>query len=573
MDLARPELLIFLTAAVGLVFLARRSNRRRARDWARLGASGRLRREPFWPVVLATAVLVVALAGPRWGQAEGGGLPPGHDVVLLVDVSRSMAAEDAVPDRLGAAVTAADGLIAALEGREGERVAVVAFAGRGVIKCPLTENLGAARDALRDLRPGQVQPGGTDLGNALVAALDVFDDQETAGGRTIVVFSDGEDHEDRWPKLVDRLRERRVIVHAVAVGDDRQGHPIPSGAGAAELVRNGEIVLTKRADDALETIRKATGGVLVPMGVARADLGSLYREKIAPSETRERAATRPPERADRSEAFILVGAGILAGSVWPKRRRGFVLAAAGLIGVGIGAGSPPGTPAQAVKTGDSAYRRGDYEAALKAFARARELAPKSAIPACNLGATLFQMGKYDEAEALYRTARESADPSLRARIDYALGNVAVARGHYPEALKHYDDCLKSSAEGLDPVKADAAINREFARKQVPPPPQPQPDEDGDRDGRGDRGKTPKSPGPKDDTSPGPGDPANPPPNPGTNPPPSATKADPKSEPPPQKAESPESDLDRMLDDVKKARQGRLDVPPPPASADNGRKDW
>ena len=118
--------------------------------------------------------------------------------MLLVDDSRSMAAEDAVPDRLGLAVEAASSLVRALAREPGNRVAVVAFAGRGVLRCPLTENLGAVSDTLHTLRPGDVRPGGTDLGAGLTAALEAFGNREQepeqAGGRTIVVFSDGEDH-------------------------------------------------------------------------------------------------------------------------------------------------------------------------------------------------------------------------------------------------------------------------------------------------------------------------------------------------------------------------------------------
>ena len=119
-----------------------------------------------------------------------------------------MGAEDAVPDRLGVAVAAARGLMEAIgRGGEGERVAVVAFAGRGVLRCPLTANLGAVTDRLLAARPGDVHPGGTDLAKALDASLDAFDDLDHTGGRTIVLFSDGEDHPGRWPAALTRARD------------------------------------------------------------------------------------------------------------------------------------------------------------------------------------------------------------------------------------------------------------------------------------------------------------------------------------------------------------------------------
>src|SRR4051794_33266024 len=91
-----------------------RAGGRRVRDWAALGQGGRPGGDGGWGWLAAIACLIVALAQPRWGRDAGEVLPPGQDVVLLVDVSRSMGAEDAVPDRLGVAVEAAESLVAAL---------------------------------------------------------------------------------------------------------------------------------------------------------------------------------------------------------------------------------------------------------------------------------------------------------------------------------------------------------------------------------------------------------------------------------------------------------------------------
>ena len=146
-----------------------------------------------------------------------------------------MAAEDAVPNRLAVAIESAESLVNALAEESANRAAVVAFAGRGVLYYPLTENLGAVLDALHRLRPGLVRPGGTDLGAALDVALEAIDPQEHAQGRAIVVFSDGEDLADRWSSQIERLRQQDVVVHAVAIGDADQGHLIPSGKDAQPL--------------------------------------------------------------------------------------------------------------------------------------------------------------------------------------------------------------------------------------------------------------------------------------------------------------------------------------------------
>ena len=213
----------------------------RAKAWKALAQRGRPPRDGTLGWLAALLCLVLALAQPRWGRLRSDPLPPGHDVVLLFDVSRSMAATDAVPDRIGVAREAARSLISSLAGAAGNRAGVVAFAGRGVFRCPLTENLGAVLDVIDRLRAGGVRPGGTDLGAGLDAALDAFDAQEHAEGRTIVVFTDGEDHEGAWESpgrfrtvaqggcARSRRRDRRSRLRPSVAGDDHRARSSSTG--------------------------------------------------------------------------------------------------------------------------------------------------------------------------------------------------------------------------------------------------------------------------------------------------------------------------------------------------------
>ena len=120
--------------------------------------------------------------------------------------------------------------------------------------------------------------------------------------------------------------------------------------------------------------------------------------------------------------------------------------------------------------GDGAYAEGRFAEALASFEAAITLAPGQPIPRYNAAAALFQLQRHDEARQQYQEARERADAGLRVKIDYALGNVALALGDIPGAVEHYDHCLSSTAggAGLAAVRQDAAINREFALEQAPP---------------------------------------------------------------------------------------------------------
>jgi Ca-activated chloride channel family protein len=578
-DFAHPERLWLLLILPPLIFRAARGRARRARDWAALGRAGPPPGDGSWGWVAAIGMLVLALAQPRWGRDESSALPAGHDVVLLVDVSRSMGAEDAVPDRLGVAVEAAEGLLAALAGAPGDRAAVVAFAGRGVVRCPLTENLGAAADALRALRPGDVQPGGTDLAAALEAAVDAFGDEEHTEGRTVVVLSDGEDLAGAWPRALDRLRQDKVIVHTIAIGDADRGAPVPVPASASEgggrktLTYQGQPVVSRRSDEPLAALARATGGAFLPLGLARPDLGRLYRERIAPVARRRREVARAPERVERYAVFLVAALTLgLAGS-WPRRRR---LSLWLLLVLAVGAGPGPGTAADAVAAGESAFAARDFREALAAFERAIALDPAAAIPRYDAAAALYQLGRHREAAARYREARLRAEPGLRTKVDYALGNTALALGDVAAALGHYDDCLASTARGApyDAVRRDAAINRRFAEEHLPR----SSDERGDRTGR----RTPSGP-PRDAPSPSgpdeeqsPSDAGSPAPksppgasNPSSKPDgrPSGTRAE------AQPAEGPEAQLDEALANLREARRLRRLAEPPPPAAEGDRKDW
>ncbi|MGO9597901.1 MAG: VWA domain-containing protein [Isosphaeraceae bacterium] len=471
-------------------------------------------------MLMSAVLLILALARLRFGAVALASLPPGHDVTIAVDVSRSMAAEDAVPNRLAVALGAAESLIAALASDPDNRAAIVAFAGRGVIRYPLTENLGAVVDELHRLTPGSVQPGGTDLAAGLDAALETFGEEEHQDGRSIVIFSDGEDLAGRWQSRLDRLAGAGVVVHAVAIGDAERGHSVPSGSGDQPLSYRGQTVRSQRNDTALEIITRRTNGALVRLGLASTDLGTLYRSRIAPVAKIKRAAARVPERPERFPLFLAAALGFALAGCWPAGRidpwrwalsrvAAVLVLGSGLL-IALGAGQDAGqnamrssrpaerspdvwpistslpvgaagklTVAELVASGNAAYATGRLADALAAFEAAIDRAPESPIPRYNAAATLFALRRFGEAIQRYAEGRQRAGPVLRTKIDFALGNSALMAGDLQRAVEHYDDCLASTAAGagLDAVRQDAAINRKFVLEQAPPALAPEPRSD------------------------------------------------------------------------------------------------
>jgi Ca-activated chloride channel family protein len=259
-----------------------------------------------------------------------------------------------------------------------------------------------------------------------------------------------------------------------------------------------------------------------------------------------------------------------------------------------GAGDTPSvtgseSAARAVAEGRAAYALGRWDQALVAFETAIKLAPTSAVARYNAGAALFQLGRYDLARERYREARERAGSFLRTKIDFALGNTALAEGDIPGAIRSYDDCVLSTARGadLETVRRDAAINRRFALEQQqalaarhddnpsdqPRSPNSQRRNRPDRQGKGDD----QSPDGQPESDAGSGG--------------SSREAEGdrdrqparrkrrggagggQSVPPGARGDSPDDRLDAALENIRAAQNRRLPDDEPPASANDDRKDW
>ena len=394
-----------------------------------------------------------------------------------------MGAEDAVPNRLGAAIESARGIIAAMTSEAGDRVGVVAFAGGAVVRCGLTANLGAASETVRSLRPGCVRPGGTDLGTAIETAAGAFDDRDRADGRMILLFTDGEDLAGAWQGRVEEVKRAGIIIDAVAIGDPDTGHPVPTGDGPLTLSYRGHPVISKRSDEALDALARATGGVVIRLGLASADLGAVYRDTIAPRARRVHGETHPPDRAERYGLFVLGALLALSIGAGPKgtrrRARARAFATTGSLGFAVlfGAGPSGESPSELIAQGRLAYEARLYDEALKAFEAAGRAAPRSAIPRFDAAAALFALGRYAEAIPLYREARALGDPALKVKADFALGNASLMAGDPSSAIAHYDGCITSARTlpGLDAIRRDAEANRDYARLRLEDDPPPPPD--------------------------------------------------------------------------------------------------
>jgi Ca-activated chloride channel family protein len=223
------------------------------------------------------ALMILALAGPRWGSRYQEVSQKGVDIMLAVDVSSSMLVGDVRPSRLERARREVQDFLQVVAG---DRVGLVAFAGAAFVQCPLTLDYGALSMFLEALKPDLIPVPGTDLGAALDAALSAFD-PATETDRVIVLITDGEDNEGAGLKSAERAARAGVKIFIFGIGDPAGG-PVPEaqGQGGFKKDAGGRMVMSRLDESGLKRIAEVTGGTYVRSTTGDPDLDLLYYSGI-----------------------------------------------------------------------------------------------------------------------------------------------------------------------------------------------------------------------------------------------------------------------------------------------------
>ena len=231
-------------------------------------------------ITAGMAFLLVAAAGPRGAGELVRVKRKGADIQILLDISRSMLSDDVRPNRLESAKLDINDL---LEKTGGDRVGLIAFAGRPTVKIPLTSDSGFFREVLRTLSVADAPRGGTAIGEAIRLALRSVDPESTRE-RAILLITDGEDHESDPLEVADEAVAMGVRIYTVALGDAEEGGRIPLYDERGQLTGyqkyKGKEIRTKADRGLLRQIAEKTGGAFLDMGETPTDLGTFYRKSV-----------------------------------------------------------------------------------------------------------------------------------------------------------------------------------------------------------------------------------------------------------------------------------------------------
>jgi Ca-activated chloride channel family protein len=434
-------------------------------------------------LVLAVALLIVALARPQYGfdlqRIEQRGL----DIVVAVDTSKSMLAEDIAPDRLERARLAALDL---MQQAKPDRLGLVAFAGDAFLECPLTFDDTAFQQCVRALNVNTLPQGGTAIATAIQTAQAAF--KESDHFKVLVLFTDGEDNVNSGEALAAAQAAGKAGLKIFTIGiGTAEGTllRITDANGNSDYIRDpdGNVVKSRLNETLLRQIAAATGGFYLPLRGANT-VETLYEQGLAPlpkSEGEERLVRRYHEQFQWPLAAAVLL--LLAEMFLPERKKSAVQSpqskvkapavAVVLIGILLLPVAAKASPSSALRE----YRAGNYTNALQEFERLAQANTNDLRLVFNAGAAAYRATNFDAALADFRRVTLSPDLNLQQQAYYNLGNTLYRQGElkfepdtdsldameetWQQAIKSYGHAVE-----LDTNDADAAYNLGFVKQQL-----------------------------------------------------------------------------------------------------------
>ncbi len=257
------------------------------------------------------ALCIVALARPQWGVIEEQVFDQSREVLIAVDLSKSMLAQDVKPSRLDRSKLLIQSL---LDGLKGERVGLVLFAGTAFLQSPLSADYEILREFLPALNPDYLPEGGTNYHAMLEASIQAFG--TSTADRYLIILSDGEATEDDWKTLIEPLKAKGIRVIGLGVGTT-QGAFIPDAGGGFVKDERGAVVLARLNSSTLQELAQVTGGAYTDASTW-VDLAGLLRKTVDAGRKGDFSEKNSARLMERYQWFLAPGLLLLLISFWAE---------------------------------------------------------------------------------------------------------------------------------------------------------------------------------------------------------------------------------------------------------------
>ncbi len=275
---------------------------------------------------LAIIMLMLGLSGPKWDPRSIELQQTGRDIVILLDVSKSMMCRDMKPNRLEQAKIAIEDLANRLEG---DRIGLVVFSGAPKLISPLTTDYSYLLTVLKEIDVNTVAHGGTLIGDAITYAAEHVYPEKGKAFRDIILITDGEDHGSFPVQQAERAyKEKHIHIHVFGLGDDTHGAKVPEYDQMGEFTGfkkyNGQFVYSKLDSEnqlKLKKMAQITRGSFLYAGTGTVDLAGVYEKKILTASRREISSRQAVQYREGYQFFVLAGLVFILSAYSLKERR------------------------------------------------------------------------------------------------------------------------------------------------------------------------------------------------------------------------------------------------------------
>lgn len=275
-------------------------------------------------VLLMTVLILgaIALARPQWGFEWRKVKRHGADILVAIDVSKSMLARDVKPSRLERTKLAVRDLLKRLKG---DRIGLIAFAGDSFLMCPLTVDYDGFLLSLDDLGTETIPVGGTNIGSAILEALNSYQDG-SGDYKSVIIVTDGDNLQGDPMAQALKAKARNIKIHTIGIGSpEGELIQIPDGKGGLEFLKDpdGNAVKSRLNAQLLQQIAAETGGIYVQAGGADFGFDTIYSRELSKLQKREFESLRDKKFYERFQWILTLALVILCWETWmlPVRRK------------------------------------------------------------------------------------------------------------------------------------------------------------------------------------------------------------------------------------------------------------
>ncbi|RYY69274.1 MAG: VWA domain-containing protein [Chitinophagaceae bacterium] len=416
--------------------------------------------QKFLLATVAMAALAIALANLRKPSGAENVSRAGIDVMIALDVSKSMLAQDVSPSRLERAKQMLSRLIDKLGNN---RIGIVIFAGKAYLQMPITGDLPAAKMYLGSADTESVPTQGTVIGDALKMCNASFNSKEKKY-KAVVLISDGEDHDEAADEIAKQMANDGVVIYTVGIGSAAGSPLIDPATGDMKTDAQGNTVISKLNENALRSIaQNGNGGYMLynnTEGVA-----STIASQLA---TMDQRAVKDDSLTNYQSfyqwflglALVLLLIELFISEMKTMKQRKLKPAVAALAML-LSFSATAQSEKETIKQGNEAYGRKDYPAAANEYNKVVQKNPDNVTAQYNLGNALYKSEKKEEAIGAYdKSINKLTRPVEKSNAYYNKGVVLQNDNKIPECIDAYKNALK-----LDPNNEDARQNLQKALKQ------------------------------------------------------------------------------------------------------------